>query len=163
VFGEPGQGSLEEPDGGHGPLVGEDFDVGQPGGVIDADMDGFPAGPVGVASWSLTEGPFAGLGEPAELLDVEVDQLAGMAAAVAVGGSTGPSFQSRFRPRRFRITHTVEVGIPKVAAILVDVIRSRRRRSTAASILGGVLEGRRRGADERSVISSPASKRASHR
>ena len=47
AVGEPGDRSFEEPDGGDGAFVGEDLDVGEAGGVIDADVDGFPARPGG--------------------------------------------------------------------------------------------------------------------
>jgi hypothetical protein len=38
VLSEPGHRSFQEPDGRRGPLVVEDLDVGQTGGVIDADV-----------------------------------------------------------------------------------------------------------------------------
>jgi hypothetical protein len=40
---EPGHGSGQEPERCRGGLVGEDFDIGEPGGVIDTDMDRLPA------------------------------------------------------------------------------------------------------------------------
>jgi hypothetical protein len=36
-------GAAQETDGGGGLLVREDLGVGQPGGVIDGDVDAFPA------------------------------------------------------------------------------------------------------------------------
>ena len=36
AVGEPGDGAVEEPDGGGAAFVGEDLDVGEAGGVIDA-------------------------------------------------------------------------------------------------------------------------------
>ena len=44
VAGVEGDGSFEELDGGGGFLVAVDFDVGQAGGVVDADVDELPAG-----------------------------------------------------------------------------------------------------------------------
>ena len=41
--GEPGDGAGDEADRGRSGLVVEDLDVGEAGGVIDTDMDGFPA------------------------------------------------------------------------------------------------------------------------
>ena len=74
--GEPGEGALEEGHGAVLALVGQDLGVGQPGGIVDADMQELPA------AAALLAGPVAGDAvadavDPAELLDVDVDQLAG--------------------------------------------------------------------------------------
>jgi hypothetical protein len=57
----------------------------------------------------------------------------------------------------------VDVGSSSVAAIRVEVQRNRRNRSIWASTLAGVRVGDVLGADDRSVIGSPASWRANHR
>ena len=80
--GEPGDGALEEGDGTFLALVGQDLGVGKAGGIVDADMQEVPAD----AAAAL--GPVAGDAvadavDPAELLDVEVDQLAGPCPLVA--------------------------------------------------------------------------------
>ena len=80
--GEPGQGPPEE---GHRTLlalVGQDLRVGEPGGVVDADMEEVPATAAFLAA------PVAGDSvpdavDPPELLDVEVDQLARAIALIA--------------------------------------------------------------------------------
>jgi hypothetical protein len=71
-------------------LVGvDDLDVGQPGVVIDGDVDvvvahlrGAARGPVLGGVTSVGPPPAAGA-DVAEFLDVEVDQLAGAGAFVA--------------------------------------------------------------------------------
>src|SRR5204863_7460359 len=78
-------------------------------------------------------------------------------------GSGGPSFHSRFNPRRFNTVHTVETAISSVAAILVLVHRNRRNRSIWASTRAGVRVGDVFGTEDRSIIASPASWRANHR
>lgn len=54
--------------------------------VRQADMHGFPAGATALASRTDTQSAFAGLGEPAELLDVDVHELAGVTTAIPVRG-----------------------------------------------------------------------------
>jgi len=86
AFGEPGDGPVQEPDGDCGGLVGQDLDIGQAGRVVDGDVDGLPPGLVGVSSRALAQDSLPGPGEASEGLDVEVDQLAGVTAAVPVRG-----------------------------------------------------------------------------
>jgi hypothetical protein len=84
--------STEEADGGAGLLVLEDFDVGQACGVIDADVDELPAGDadaLAVEPGLLLAGAAAGdavpsAADPPQLLDVDVQELAGVTALVAV-------------------------------------------------------------------------------
>src|SRR5689334_19885756 len=86
-------GALEERDGGGRLLVGENFDVGQAGRVIDADVYEFPAGrgaaPARAAVGVLARAPAGDAmpdpGDHAELFDVDVDQLARPGALVAIG------------------------------------------------------------------------------
>jgi hypothetical protein len=90
--------SLQESHGGEGVLVGENFDVGEPGRVIDGDMDVFPADDS--ADVALGVGALAGVVpalavgdalagaavDPSELLDVDIEQLAWASSLVALGG-----------------------------------------------------------------------------
>ena len=55
--------------------------------------------------------------DPAELLDVDVDELARPLLLVAVGRLGGSSRQSLPSPIRVRIPDTVEAGIASVSAI----------------------------------------------
>ncbi len=85
MLGEPGDRSFQERDAGGAFLVGEDLDVGEAAGVVDRDVDVLPAGLVGAPVALAAAGDsMTGTFEPAELLDVDVDQLAGVAAAVPV-------------------------------------------------------------------------------
>jgi hypothetical protein len=75
----------QEADRGGRLLVGQDLDVGEAGGVVDADVDALPAG----SQRAVLEAPDLGatpagdpvtraLGaDPAEFFDVDMDQLAG--------------------------------------------------------------------------------------
>jgi hypothetical protein len=63
----------------------EDLDVGHPAGVVDRDMAELPAGSVGARDPGDASGDsVARLVEAAQLLDVDVDELTGVAAAVPV-------------------------------------------------------------------------------
>ena len=79
-----GDGGLEEGDGALLPLVGQDLREGEARGVVDADVDELPADAAGLALACAVAGDaMADALEAAELLDVDVDQLAGMLALVA--------------------------------------------------------------------------------
>jgi hypothetical protein len=69
-------------DGGCLALIGPDFGKGHPGVVVDAHMDAFPANTPGVLA-SIPADAVADTLDPAELLDFEVEQLAGRGAFVA--------------------------------------------------------------------------------
>jgi hypothetical protein len=73
---------LQEGDGALLALVGQDLDEGDARGVVEADVDELPADATALAG-PLTGDAVADLLEAAELLDVEVDQLAGVGALVA--------------------------------------------------------------------------------
>ena len=77
--GEPGERPGEEA-GVSGRLVGQDLGVGQARGVIDGDVQEFPAdAALCCAPRAVAGDPVADAVDPAELLDVDVDQLAGRA------------------------------------------------------------------------------------
>src|SRR5436305_3318056 len=92
-------GTTKESDSGGGLLVGENFDVGQAGCVVDRDVhvlpaDGLAANAGGIDSlWGVAQTacavddalPSAAV-DPSELLDVDVQQLAGTRALVALRG-----------------------------------------------------------------------------
>src|SRR4051812_1100485 len=75
-----------------GPLVGEHFGVGEPTVVVDREVDELPTGsrtacPLRcVLAWPrpVAAHAVARLEDPAELLDVDVNQLARVASLVAV-------------------------------------------------------------------------------
>src|SRR5690606_20923182 len=83
--GEPGHGTLEESGGGLGGLAFvEHLGVGQAGRVVDSDVEVLPPD-AAHAGGAITVHPVAGPADLAELFDVDVDQLACVAALVAVG------------------------------------------------------------------------------
>jgi hypothetical protein len=85
VGGEEASGSGQEPSAGAGLLIGEHLGIGQAGVVINGGMDEVVARPTsGVAAAVLggvaaMDAVAAAGAEPAQLLDVEVDQLARVA------------------------------------------------------------------------------------
>src|SRR3954451_1177348 len=89
-----GDRSAEEADGGGGLLLAQDLDVGQAGRVVDAHVHEPPAdGPPACLARAALQLPLAmdamsgpARRDPRELLDVNVQQLAGMATLVAVRG-----------------------------------------------------------------------------
>jgi hypothetical protein len=74
-------------------FVREQTSEGEAGVVIDGDVQAFDAG-AGIALGAVTGGAHTGTQEAAELLDVEVEELAGEIAFVAPGRRFG-RFQSR--------------------------------------------------------------------
>ena len=78
-----GDGGREEGDGALLLLVGQDLREGQAGGVVDRDVDELPAGAARLALLRIAGDAMADALEAAELLDVDVDQFAGMLALVA--------------------------------------------------------------------------------
>ena len=76
--------------------------------------------------------------DPPQLLDVDVDQLAGTAAAHSGGSAReAPGGESLPRPIRFSTAETVEVAISRVSAISGPVSRRRRRAAIASTRSGG--------------------------
>ena len=69
-----GDGRREEGDRGFLALIRPDLSEGDPGVVIDAHMDTFPADAPGVIA-RISGNPVADGGDATELLDVEVEQL----------------------------------------------------------------------------------------
>ena len=78
-----GDGGLEEGDGALLFLVGQDLREGDARGVVDADMDELPAGAAGLVALAaaVAGDAVADALEAAELLDVDVDQLAGVSCS----------------------------------------------------------------------------------
>src|SRR3954447_5661483 len=71
--GEPGKRPLEEGHGALLALVGQDLGVGEPGGVVDADVEELPADAARPAGAVAGDAVAEAL-DPAELLDVEVEE-----------------------------------------------------------------------------------------
>ena len=134
--------AAEEADRGRAGLVVEDLCVGQAGGVVDRDVHELPAarasprvrrdGAVGVVAPAAGDAMSGAVNDPSELLDVDVDQLAGTLALVALGGLQ-PSRPSLPIPIRVRIPETVESAIPRHSAISGPVNRNRRSAAIAST------------------------------
>ena len=77
-----GDGATEEAGSGRGFLVGEDLGVGEAAVVVDGDVDVLPAlvvaAAVVAAAGDAAGDAVAGPGDPAELLDVDMDELPGL-------------------------------------------------------------------------------------
>jgi hypothetical protein len=85
---EPGQRVFQEPDGALLLLVGHQRGVGQPRGIIDGDVEILPAQPLAAAAPAALAGAVASDAvadaiDTAELLDVDMNQLAGPLALIA--------------------------------------------------------------------------------
>ena len=98
---EPAQGAHQEAGHGLALLVGQDLDIGEPRGVVDRHVHELPADPAVLAA------PIAGdavtdVTEAGELLDVEVDELAGARDCNRRAGSLSSSAAKRPRPSRRR-------------------------------------------------------------
>jgi hypothetical protein len=91
--------------------------------------------------------------DPAQFLDVEVDELAGSLPLVAVGWLSGSSRLSRPSPIRVSTAEVVLSGIRSTSLISAAVIRIRRSAAIAAIRSSGVRCGITLGAELRS--SSP--------
>src|SRR4051812_37856788 len=84
-----------------GSFVGIDLGVGEPGVIVDrglhvlvADASRCP-GATAFEAVAAVDAPAAAIAESAELLDVDVDQLAGPGAFIAADRFTGGSVQPR--------------------------------------------------------------------
>ena len=95
-------------------------------------MDELPADAAAVALAPAVAGDaMADVVEPAELLDVDMDELAGMLALVAADRLGRLQRCQPVEPRRCRMRLTVAGETPVSAAICLPVQRWRRRRSTS--------------------------------
>jgi hypothetical protein len=82
--GEPGHRPGEEAGAGAGALVGQHFGVGQPGVIVDGHVHVVPAQSAAAdLLGAAVHPPAAAVGHPAELLDVDVQQITGVLALVA--------------------------------------------------------------------------------
>jgi hypothetical protein len=85
-----------------------------------------------------------------ELLDVDVHELAGVAALVAIGRLRCLQARSFAKPIRFNHSDTVESESDSTSAISAAVIRSLRSEPIAWTFAGGNCRGERSGREERS-------------
>ncbi len=152
--------SLEEGNSGQTLLVGEHLCVSQAAVIVDRHVhelptgqrDRFAAATRRSLSPTIARNAMAGFKDAPELLDVDVDQLAGDRALV-VGGSRRTRARALAQPTRFRTAETVESAI-------CAPLRSERQSSASAVAgylgdnSGGVLCGMR--SVPRSGRSAPA-------
>ena len=83
---EPAQGAQQETCGGLLAFVLEHLDIGQPGRVIDGDMDEVPACAPVAAGPPCAGDAMARPVKTTQLLDIQVDQLARTVALIAAHG-----------------------------------------------------------------------------
>ncbi len=79
---EVSQGAFQEEDGAVLAFIGHDLGEGEARGVIDADVDELPPGAPDLVAPIMGDA-MTGAHDATELLDVEVEQLAGELALVA--------------------------------------------------------------------------------
>jgi len=159
VAAEPDERPVEESDGASLALVGQDLAAGEPCSITWR---------ICPPPWAARSGAIAGDAvapavDLAELLGVDVQQLAGVGALIAEYGRPGLERARRPRPIRRSARPTVETGRPSRRAIYGPLQRCRRRRSIAAVTSAGNRWGQRAGAElrSRSARSPPARYRAS--
>ncbi len=137
---------VEESDGGVAAFIGQDLREGQPGVVVNSDMHELPAG-AATALGLVGGNAMTGAEEASELLDVEMQQIAGGGMFVAAQG-----------PSRFEIADTAEAfaaqnaadGGGREADSLGDVSAS----PTLAAQRNDALDQRPRGPPRRPVASA---------
>jgi hypothetical protein len=102
VCGEPANGALKEGADRLAALGVEQLDVSQTGAVVDADMYELPARPalVAAADAALAGDAMPDAGDPAELFDIDMDQLASPCALIATLGLVGIRARKARRPGR---------------------------------------------------------------
>ena len=133
--------------------------------VVDRQMQILPADPSRIALARAVAGdPVTDPVEFAELLDVDMDDLARGGPLVAADRLGRLSANSRLRPRRLRMRLTVAADTPTSAAICLPVWRCLRKASTAAQTAGVAWLGEESGLEERSCKPSTpsASNRSTH-
>lgn len=84
AVGEEAEGSLEKARGGLAPFIGENFDVGQPGVIIDADVGKLPTDASDTRA-AISIDTVAWTSDASQLLDVRVKQIARGLVFVASG------------------------------------------------------------------------------
>ena len=95
------------------------------------------------------DAPAGAADDPAELLDIDVDELA-RAGALVAAGRLEPEAAEAAQPNRVRIPETVESAIPSVSAISAAVMRSPRSARSPPPVRPAVRFATRLGAEERS-------------
>ena len=149
VGGEVVDGAGQERRAGRALLVGQDLGVGQPGVVVDQRVDvveadpGSRSGRRSAPCCAAVGPPAAAVGDPAELLDVHVDQLAGPVAFVADrGGLRGPDHLTGDRVAARQVGHCVAAQDPGDRPRRRR--RARRRSSPGRAARGGAARRSRR-------------------
>jgi hypothetical protein len=137
VVGKPRQRAAQEGGSAGSALVWQDLCVGQPRVVIDHHVDEIPTGDPEAARLfaraAIAVHAMAGLENPAELLDINVHELAGAAPLVAVGRLRRLEPRALAEPDPLQPSETVESAIESASEISAAVIRSSRRSALIAS------------------------------
>lgn len=153
LAGEPGGRLAQEARAGHPALIGEGGDVGDPAHVVDGVMEEVIAAPgTGRATAPTPEPMTAALGDPPELLDVDVEQLARSLLDVADRHARGAVLVAQpGRLWRRRTSPIVERGMPSTGARRCGPNRnSWRARRMASTLTCSSERGERIGRELRS-------------
>ena len=122
-------GSLQESGGRRGFLIGQDLGEGDAGVVVDGDVHILPAGAMNATAAVAGDAATDGL-EATDLLDIEVEQIAGGGMFVRTMAGAGSRSRMRLWWSRRRMRLTVARLSPVVSAMCSPVQRWRRNRST---------------------------------
>ena len=135
----------------HSLLIRVNLSKGQPQGIVDADMNVFPADPTVVRLTRAVAGdPVSGALEPPQTLDIKMDEFARVLALVTAHGAAGSRSRRRLSPSRRKTRLTVAGDTPVFAAICAPVRCSRRRAMIRSVTLAGVGSRREWGRELRS-------------
>jgi hypothetical protein len=142
--------ATQEAERRRGLLVLEHLDVCEPGRVVARDVDVLPADPAAPGT-PVAMDAVAGPADPAELLDLDVDELARPLPLVPVRRLERLQPPELPSPIRVKLPDTVEAGIANLSAISAPVIRNRRREAITATRAWSVRNGTEAGAEQRSA------------
>lgn len=145
LLGEPRDRPRQESDRGRRGLVLQDLDVEQAHGLFDGGWDRLPSHVPRPAQCPRAEVALARAGEPAQGLDVDVDQLSGTRPRAPVRRFEGSSSDSRFRPTRVRAAQTVATAMPNPPRSSNWSSLAWRGHSITISVFTGVRFGHARG------------------
>ncbi len=132
-------GAAQEANRGDGLFVVEHLDVDEPGRVIDRDVHILPADPA-APDTAIAVDAVTGLADPAELLDVDVDEFARPAFLMRVWRLWRPAAADARPSGRRR----------RERSVADDRRRSRRNEAMTAARVSSVRDGTDKGAEQRS-------------
>jgi hypothetical protein len=126
-------GCPDQEAGGGGLLIGQDLAEGDPGAIIDGRVEVvIAAAPPPAGSRPAVGAMAATIWDPAQLLDVDVDQLAGMLTLVAHHRAAGPVDAGQ-AVQAVAAQHPIDGGAGHAQVVAESMGPWRRRRRAAST------------------------------